>query len=157
MNKGLFFENWNYFKNSFKNAPFELKLILILSLIIVLSGFYIENFTHKEFYEKIIPVTGWSISSFYFNLFLFSFLVIIIKHPKIVWLKIIIILNLLIEIVLNAYRFYSLDELPITQNPYLQISPFRPIWQVLLPIIWILLVLSPRISKFCKNRKTELQ
>jgi hypothetical protein len=32
-------------------------------------------------------------------------------------------------------------------NPYLTVSPWRPVWTVIIPALWIVLLLSPRISR----------
>jgi hypothetical protein len=37
-------------------------------------------------------------------------------------------------------------------NPYLTVSPWRPLWIVVLPVLWIAVLHSPRIAKFCESR-----
>lgn len=141
---------WVSFKSSFLIAPFELKIIFIISLIISLTDFYINAFGSRELIEKIIPVTGWVPGSFYFNLTVFSFLILSINSSKKIWLRNIIVIAILYGIIRDAYNFYSLKEVLFSENPYLRISPYKPIWKVYIPLVWLIILLSPRISKFCK-------
>jgi len=36
-------------------------------------------------------------------------------------------------------------------NPYLIISPWRPVWTMLVPSIWIIVLYLPRMNRYCRQ------
>ena len=69
--------------------------------------------------------------------------------------KLAIIIMLLIYLIFGIEEIYRKEGRNF-DNPYLEVSEFRFIWAVLIPVIWILVFLfSPNIKKFCKKKSIE--
>jgi hypothetical protein len=61
-----------------------------------------------------------------------------------------ITLQLLLQIAFGLYQF-SQRHGETFGNPYLTISPWRLVWSVLIPCIWIALLHSPPMNRFCRQ------
>ena len=48
----------------------------------------------------------------------------------------------------DLFRFHGNDY----GNPYLTVSPWQPLWTLVLPAVWIAVLFSHRIKKFCDGR-----
>ena len=62
-----------------------------------------------------------------------------------------IVLFLLISMCAGLWNLSRINE-PNYGNPYLTISPWQPLWTLVLPAVWIAVLYSPRIKTFCEGR-----
>ena len=98
-----------------------------------------------------MPITGWSACTGYmFSIyFIFSLILTPNSHWRIIRFAIVAIL--LISMVLQIGDLSKIHG-PDFGNPYLTVSPWRPIWTLVLPALWIAVLFSPRVKKFCDGR-----
>ena len=61
-----------------------------------------------------------------------------------------ITLQLLLSILFGAWQFFQRTG-ETFGNPYLTSSPWRPVWTILIPCIWIVVLHSPRMNRFCRQ------
>jgi hypothetical protein len=161
--------NTNLYRD-FLAAPLKLRVFAIFSLVVTVLGFTLPVLGPKHLLEEIIPFTGWNPALGYSGLIM-SFSIIYMKFPPLLlppdnksiarralrhiytksvpWLmRLGLIAPLAVQIVFGL--LYD-DKLPDNNfgNPYLTVSPWRPVWTVLIPALWIAILLLPS-----QNRKT---
>jgi len=140
---------WKRFKSNLSLAPIEFKVFVVFSFIETAISLCLQIFGSKQLKESIIPTTGW--------LFFMPYLVTSLTVASQLSGNIIIsgrarsryfnigflafyMLIMTIEALITSGNDYN--------NPYLMISPWRPVWTIVLPAIWILVLLSPRIKRY---------
>jgi hypothetical protein len=96
-------------------------------------------------------VTGWGASTGYmFSIYFVLFLILIpVSHWRKIRLAIVSML-----FISMVFGFYGLVRIhgPDFGNPYLTVSPWQPLWTLVLPAVWIAVLFSPRIKNFCDGR-----
>jgi len=167
---GGVFMNTNLYKD-FLAAPLELRVFAIFSLVVTILGFALPVFGLKKQLAAIMPFTGWLPTSCYMTGLIMSFATIYTKFPPLPlppdkksmahralhhiytksapWLlRLGLIAPLAVQIV---FGLLDEDKLPDNNfgNPYLTVSPWRPVWTVVIPALWIAILLMPP-----QNRKT---
>ena len=167
---GGVFMNTNLYKE-FLAAPLELRVFAIFSLVVTILSIALPILGPKHLAEYIIPFTGWNPALGYMPGLIMSFSIIYMKFPPLLlppdkqsmvhralhhlytksvpWLmRLGLIAPLAVQIV---FGLLVDDKLPDNNfgNPYLTVSPWRPVWTVVIPALWIaILIMAPQ------NRKT---
>ena len=132
----------------FSAAPLELRVFATFSVLVTILGVALPIFGPKQLWEAIVPFTGWTPGLGYmFGLF-FTFALIYSKSPPFA-LRFGIIAPLVLQIIFGLLMM-AMSPAKNFGNPYLTVSPWRPVWTVAIPALWIALLLSPRISRFGK-------
>lgn len=99
--------------------------------------------------EQIIPITGWSPFRDYPMLFFFVMMSLgINSRPLLIRRWQFIPVALLVVSIYHGYVSMTLWNGVEHSNPYLRISEWRPLYAIILPSLWILILLSPRVTKF---------
>ena len=136
------------FYTRFLAAPPELKIFATFSVVVTILGVALPIFGPKQLWEAVVPLTGWTPGLGYmFGLF-FTFALIYLKSPSWV-LRLGIIAPLVLQIIFGLIMM-AMSSAKNFGNPYLTVSPWRPVWTVIIPALWIAMLLSPRISGFGK-------
>jgi hypothetical protein len=52
-------------------------------------------------------------------------------------------------VVLSLFRFESHPQRPGETDPSRMVSPYQLIWTVGIPLLWMLVLLSPRVKRYC--------
>jgi hypothetical protein len=142
------FMNTNLYTR-FSAAPLELRAYALFSVIVTVLGYALAIYGPKNLWEAVIPFTGWSVNAGYaFGLFFTVALIYTKKSP--LWpLRLGIIAPLALQIIfgLQAMTKPSANDFG---NPYLTVSPWQPVWTVVIPALWIAILLSPRMRRFGK-------
>lgn len=166
---GREFMNTNFYK-VFLAAPLELRAFVIFSLVVTILGFALPVFGLKKQLAAIMPFTGWLPTSCYLFGLICAFSIIYTKFPPLlltpdkksmahralyhIYTKSAWLLRLGLIAVLAVQIVFGLlveDKLPANNfgNPYLTVSPWRPVWTVFIPAMWIaILLMAPQ------NRRT---
>jgi hypothetical protein len=98
--------------------------------------------------ELIIPFTGWCPSMTYGFSLVFVFMILFspgrFRH-----------LGLVIMLVAGAtIEYVNFQGVHFQQdfgNPYLKVSSMRYVWTSVVPLLWAVLMLSPRMFRYCKT------
>ena len=130
----------------FSAAPLELRIYAVFSILVTLLGIALPMVGPRKLWEAVVPFTGWSPALGYMFSLYFTLALIYTKIPA--WtLRIGVFAPLTLEI-LFGLRELSAAPTPNFGNPFLTVSPWRPVWTIVLPAIWMGVVLSPRITRF---------
>jgi hypothetical protein len=143
--------NWTSFASKFRAAPLELRLYALFSVTVTILDLTLTFLGPKSIKEAIVPITGWSASMGYMFGLYFTFFLILKPVPAWRSIRFAVVVTLLISM---AYGLYNLSKInrPNSANPYLTVSPWQPLWTLVLPAVWIAVLYSPRIKKFCEER-----
>ena len=133
------------FYRAFVSAPLELRAFAVFSLVVVTADFGIEHFGSKHLHEVLIPLTGWVASMPYMFSIFFVFSLMFTRDYR---QRFVIDFQLLLQII---YGLWQLSRIRTDNfnNPYLTVSHWQPIWTILIPLLWIAALHSPRMNRFC--------
>jgi hypothetical protein len=168
----------------FPAAPLELRAFAIFSVLATVLEFVLLFWRPEKILESLVPVTGWELSMGYmFGLF-FVFALIFMRMPPMdprpvfvpglwkpwIWkvvnwqrrrratrpyshLRFGFIAPLVLQILFGFWAVMRYNGVNYG-NPYLTVSPWQPLWTMGLPALWVLVLFSPRMNRFC-NRPPE--
>jgi hypothetical protein len=140
-------------KKDFLAVPVELRVYFIFSIVVSLLSILIPV-ASSVLWEKIVPSFGWIPAVPYmFSIFMIYALIYnkSIKAKKDqVRNAIIRMLTIQISYGLVIIIFNAVIRENQSQNPYLTIHWFQPIWTILIPVIWIIIFRSKRVTRFCQ-------
>ena len=137
-------------KKSLFASPIELKIFISFSFLVFILDIILDTIGSKELKESIIPITGWSISSPYSTCAMIGFLFVSGLTKNAFWIRNLLILMLTTSIIFGVISFIGSGGEYYSTNPYLRVSQWRPIWTMVIPAFWILVLFSPRIKKYCQ-------
>ena len=144
------------FSKKYSLAPLELKFFIVFCVCVTVLSLTIQLLMPNSIEESIIPITGWNMGMAY------GFCLIVTLGSMVsrrgIYRKLTAqygnILLLAVFVV-----FHLIDLLTWTggyeDNPYLFRSPWRPVWTIVVPVLWIILLLSPRIKKYYRSLMLE--
>jgi peroxiredoxin len=103
--------------------------------------------------EQIVPITGWGMSLAYtMTGILAVFYCITRAHRMLYGMVAILLMHIVIGIV---------DALtPVGEdfgNPWLMVSPWRPVWSILIPGLWMIVILHTLISRYLTTAMSDGQ
>lgn len=137
--------------SSLSEAPFVLKALLLFSLMTVAFDFYLNVIGPREIKEAIMPFTGWQVSQGYlFVAILLSFIITgYADKPFKIRNGIAFIFAILV--LFGSGSFLLRFGAEVFNNPYTIVSPWRPVWTIFIPAIWVAFLYTPRVSKYCEH------
>jgi hypothetical protein len=105
----------------------------------------------KEIGEVIVPITGFTLMPYFVTLIITVNQ--LSRNKKLTNYNIGV---LAFYILFNSIQSLTIgDDYNDFNNPYLKISPWRPVWTIALPALWILILLSPRIKKYYESLEID--
>lgn len=133
-----------------RNAPIEIKIYAIFSFFVTII-FASIPFLFKEISKEIVPYVGWVPFMPYMNILTIFFP----NNKEITYKKIrnSSIWFLIIYIIYGLIGIFFLDN-KITDNPYLEVSKYRFIWVVLVPIFWICVL---KVAPFWRQKSIGVE
>jgi hypothetical protein len=135
----------NLFKQ-FLAAPLELRIYAVFSILVSLTSLALPIFGPRKLWEALVPFTGWSPAIGYLFGLYFTLALIYTKIPA--WrLRIGVLAPLALQMLFGWQEMSKAPTLNLN-NPFLTVSPWRPIWTIALPAMWMVVMLSPRITRF---------
>jgi len=132
------------FLPAFLSAPPVLRAFAVFSLIVIAADSAIENFGSKHLGEVIVPFAGWAPDMPYMFSLFFAFSLMFSRNRI---QRYVIDLLLLLQIIYGLWQLSRIHGENF-HNPYLTVSPWQPIWTVLIPLSWIVLLHSPPMNRF---------
>jgi hypothetical protein len=116
----------------------------------IAADLYLNVIGPLELKEAIIPYTGWSVSSSYsFIAIALVFLMNGYHNDPSYGIKVIVFL-LFISIIFGIANIGSAFGVEDFGNPYLTVSPWRPVWTIIIPSIWVALLYTPGVNRYCE-------
>lgn len=137
----------------YKNAPLDIKLIGLLTLLISTTMYVLHLESMRDVYEQIIPIVGWSAASTYTGI-----LIVIIFHigfskqnKNVFYVRIFILAFLTLGLIFGIHDTMSVtQELGESTNPYLTHSKYRWLFMIALPVILFLYIGLNALKDFKK-------
>ncbi len=135
--------------SKFLAAPLELKCYAFFSAVITI--FSVLLIFLPKINRAIVPITGWLPALGYMFGIYFIYALIFLKSMKANRIKFrtTLISFLIMHILFGLFNLLSYNGNNFS-NPYLTISKWQPVWTILIPLFWIVLLLSSRVTRFCK-------
>ncbi|TRX65906.1 hypothetical protein [Carboxylicivirga sp. M1479] len=132
----------------FKEVPKDIIISILLSSVIMVFTAVAWNYYRDVIYENLLPYTGWSPDSLYGGIpFVLIFIVQMFMNNGVHFSKFVYYSRafILMFLVIKLYSglvdwITSPPELVLSDNPYLKFSPYRPLYTVLMPLVWIVYV-----------------
>jgi len=134
-------------------SPIGLQAFIGFSLLASAASLVIAFLLPNEVKEAVIPNTGSLLGLMYaFNLVItLSNISTFPGLKKRIAVQFANVLLLVVSIV-GQIATISNYQAEYADNPYLSVGPFRYIWAFVIPAIWIIVLLSPRITRFCMGK-----
>lgn len=130
-------------------TPPALLAYVLFVIAVTLIDFVFLPFAPEAFRARLIPYTGWLVSGSYaFTMAFAAALMFQAQRRGVVRLS--ITLMLLLQIASGIYMWREFGR-PDFGNPYLMVSPWRPVWTIVVPGVWILLLHTRRMNSFCRQ------
>jgi hypothetical protein len=136
---------------AWRTAPLELVAFVSFSALVVLLDAGIQALA-PSFAEDSIKYTGWVPSMLYLNGVIMGTFLCVHRTTR---GRICLLVLLGLWAIGHAIEFWSKFGRQDFDNPYLRVSPYRPIWTVAVPLVWLLVLLSPRVKRYCSVKRRE--
>lgn len=130
-------------------APSTLAAYTGFAVFVTFVDYILLLLAPEPFRSRLVPYIGWLASMFYSFTLYFAFALIYQRKGRRL-VRFGITLPLLLSILFGACQYFQRTG-ETFGNPYLTISPWRPVWTILIPCIWIIMLHSPRINRFCRQ------
>lgn len=143
-----------------KKLPYDLVVFFLFCMAISLFSFYLNLNINKELKSSLIPYTGWGFGRGYMTAMLF--ILIGLTSAKGSTSKTVQVLRILVILLMsvNAYDGVQ-DWLMITPedytnpNPYLRYDALTPIYTIITPLFWIIVMLIAFVWNYFKSKKEQ--
>jgi hypothetical protein len=129
--------------------PSVLLVYVVFVVAVMLTDFVFLRLASESFRASLVPYTGWLVSGNYGFTAIFA-LALMFQQQNRRAIRFSITFILVIQIAFAIYT-QSQSGRPNFANPYLTISPWRPVWTILVPSIWIILLHTPGMNRFCRK------
>lgn len=106
-------------------------LVAFLVFVVCTAGF--DFLAPQSLRERVIPYTGWSLSSVYLFALFFAVVALIKRDGR---MRRLVLMFPLLQLGIGLLLWLG-EGARESSNPYLQISLWRPLWTVLVPILWL--------------------
>jgi hypothetical protein len=130
-------------------APLILQAYLLFAVAVTAFEVMMVFSRNDQLLSLLTPYTGWNLAMFYSFTVFFAFAIAYIPTRRNV-MRFAVILQLLFSILAGNADLYQRST-DTFGNPYLIISPWRPVWTMALPAFWIVLFFTPGMNLFCRN------
>lgn len=136
------------FRRRFGATPPSLIAYTVFALVVTLTYVAVVPSVSDQLRGRLIAYTGWSAATPYPITLIFVF-VLIFQEQRRRYVRVFgIAFPLAITIIFGAVDIFQFGK-PNYNNPYLTISPLRPIWTMLIPAAWIIILYLPNLNCFC--------
>ncbi len=105
--------------------------------------------------EAVIPYTGWSVSTSYSFVAIALVFLMLGYHSSPFYSRKIIAFILCIGIIFGIADIESAFGVEDYGNPYLTVSPWRPVWTIIIPSIWVALLYTPGVNRYCEHLENK--
>ena len=141
-----------------KKLPYDIIVFFLFCMAISVFSFYLNLDINKELKSTLMPYTGWGFGRGYMTAMLF--ILIGLMTAKGTTYKTLQVLRIFIIILmlLNTYNGIE-DWLSITPedytnpNPYVRYDALTPIYTIITPSFWVVVMLTAFVRNYFQNKK----
>jgi hypothetical protein len=130
-------------------APSFLLAYSVFAVVVTFADWVLLPFASESVRSRLVPYTGWVASMFYAFTIFFAFALIYQRKKRNI-MRFSITLQLLLSIAYGVFQFFQRTGQTFG-NPYLTINQWRPVWTILIPSLWIILLHGPSMNHFCSQ------
>ena len=140
--------------NALLNKEFWSKVPIGLILLLAFSGgsaifyIYLYFYASEELLSTIFPHVGF-IGAYMYMYFFFFILSIFLILSRQSGLRKDIIFGFIFLILYGAFNYYTSIGRENYNNPYLTYGTYKPIWEMLIPFIWAVVLSSKSVKEYC--------
>jgi hypothetical protein len=122
---------------------------------VTFTDFVVLRLVSESFRAQLVPYTGWLASMFYAFTIFFAGALVYQRQKRATMRFAGIALQLAFSIVFGILQMLQIGR-ETFGNPYLTISPWRAVWTIAIPCIWIAALYSPAMNRFCLEQERPL-
>ena len=130
-------------------APSFLLAYSVFAVVVTFADWVVLPLASESVRSRLVPYTGWVASMFYAFTIVFAFALIYQRKKRNI-VRFSITVQLLLSLAYGVFQFFQRTRQTFG-NPYLTISPWRPVWTILIPCLWIILLHAPSMNHFCRQ------
>lgn len=130
-------------------VPGVLVAYVIFAVTVTITDFAVLPFTSDDFQKWLVPRTGWAASTSYSFSIFFSFAFIFQQGSR-ARNRLTITGLLILQVIFGVWDLFGMGD-ENYGNPYLTISPWRSVWTVIIPSMWIIAFHLPSMNRFCEH------
>lgn len=135
-------------------APAVSVAYALFTITVTVADYAVLPLTSDSFQEWPVPHTGW-VASMCYAFTIFFTLDFIFRHEGRTRSRFTITGLLAFQVVLGVWDLSGIRD-ENYGNPYLTMSPWRSIWTIIIPSLWIVAFYLPSMNRICE-RKEKLQ
>jgi len=132
-------------------APPVLVAYALFAVTVTVADFGVLPLTSDSLQEWLVPHTGW-VASMCYAFTIFFTLDFIFRHEARTWNRFTITGLLAFQVVLGVWDLSGMRD-ENYGNPYLTISPWRSVWTIIIPSLWIVAFYLPSMNRFCARQE----
>ena len=106
-------------------------------LAVVLAPFGLPAVRHLQ--ERVVPYTGWVPSMCYAFSLYFGFSALQTGNAR---NRTAVLLFPAMQAAFGVLAWFGMGGARVSPNPYLRVSPWRPLWTIALPLAWLALLMA---------------
>lgn len=136
---------WSSFRSALVEGPLALRAFCVFSLAVVLAE--VGLLFADELRTAVIPHTGWVPSMAYAFGFFMALMLVAAERSRrqLFWLSAALVIYMVFQGSTMIGRI-GVEE----SNPYLRVSWWRPIWVLVIPAFWIVVLWSRSVRDYLK-------
>ena len=143
-----------------KKLPYDLILFFIFCMAISLFSFYLNLDMNKELKSTLMPYTGWGFGRGYMTAMLFILMGLMTAkgttYKTLQVLRIVVIILMLLNIYNGIEDWLMITPEDYTNpNPYLRYDALTPIYTIITPSFWSIVMLIAFVWTYFKNKKQQ--
>jgi hypothetical protein len=143
-----------------KKLPYDLILFFIFCMAISLFSFYLNLDMNKELKTTLMPYTGWGFGRGYMTAMLFILIGLMTAkgttYKTLQVLRIVVIILMLLNIYNGIEDWLMITPEDYTNpNPYLRYDALTPIYTIITPSFWSIVMLIAFVWTYFKNKKQQ--
>lgn len=134
-------------EQSRRGVPSLLFAYIVFAIAITITDWLIIVYASDSLRSRLVPFTGWVASMFYAFTIYIAIALIFVQRKR-MYIRFGITAQLVLSIAFGIFQLFQITGKTFG-NPYLTVSPWRPVWTILIPGIWIVLLHLPSMNRFC--------
>lgn len=143
-----------------KKLPYDIIVFFLFCMAISAFSFYLNLDINKELKSTLMPYTGWGFGRGYMTAMLFILIGLTAAKGStsrtLQFLRIFVILLMSVNIYDGLQDWLSITPEDYTNpNPYLRYHTLTPIYTIITPSFWSVVMLIGLVWHFFKNKKQQ--
>jgi len=145
-----------------KKLPYDIIVFFLFCMAISAFSFYLNLDINKELKSTLMPYTGWGFGRGYMTAMLFILIGLTAAKGStsrtLQFLRIFIILLMSVNIYDGVQDWLSITPEDYTNpNPYLRYDTLTPIYTIITPSFWVVVMLTALVWNYFQSKKGELK